>query len=389
MIEKSRTFGRGLLRGITRYCGIHGPWLFCERPEFYRGTTKSLAGWIKSMGADGIIGHIADEKIADLSAAMGIPAVFCGIKTPVSNTCSIITDSHVIGEMAADYFMGRGFRRFAFYGFDDMYWSRDRCAAFEKHLAQAGYELYVYKQRKTVRKKRNESQAIAEWLKSLPKPIALMTCNDDRSKDALAACGIAGIQVPDDVAVLGVDNDDLICMVSFPELSSIALDTEKAGYEAAQLLDKLMTGETFDKAQSTISVAPQYVVTRQSTDVLAIRDRCVAAAVRFIREHRCERIQVSEVADAAGVSRRLLQQRFSSELGHSVHEEIRRIRIEQMARMLVTTDLSVSQIANLLGYSYVRNISRWFRKAKSMAPSAYREFHRVVLSQRSMAKRRS
>lgn len=335
------------------------------------------------MGADGIIGHIADEKIAELAATIGIPAVFCGIKTPVSNRCSIITDSTGIGEMAADYFMGRGFRRFAFCGFDDMYWSRDRCAAFEKHLARAGYALSVYKQKKTVRSKGTELQAIGEWLESLPKPIGLMSCNDDRSREVLTACSLAGIQVPDEVAILGVDNDDLICMVAFPELSSIALDTDKGGYEAAQLLDKLMKGETIDKVRSTIRITPQYVVTRQTTDVLAIRDRYVSEAVRFIREHRRERIQVSDVADAVGVSRRLLQQRFSSELGHSVHEEIRRIRIEQMARMLVATNLSVSQIANLLGYSYVRNISRWFKKAKKMTPSAYREFHRGVTSRKT------
>jgi len=339
------------------------------------------------MRVDGIIGHTADQKLASLSTDLEIPTVICGIKTPASSTCRIDTDSAAIGDMAANYFLGRGFQQFAFCGLDDMYWSRDRCHAFEKCLAQSGYDLSIYKQKKTVaRKKQNEPQAIAEWLKSLPKPVALMTCNDDRSKDVLAACGLAGIQVPDEVAVLGVDNDDLICTMSFPGLSSIALDTEKAGYEAAQLLDKLMTGKTINRTQATIRIAPQYVVTRQSTDVLAIQDHRVAAAVRFIREHRNKRIQVNDVAEAAGVSRRMLQLRFSTVLGHSVHEEIRRTRIEQMARMLVDTDLSVSQIAHLLGYSYVRNIARWFQKQKKMSPAAYRRVHRSTPAQRSIVK---
>jgi LacI family transcriptional regulator len=377
LIEKSRTFGRGLLRGVTRYSGIHGPWMFYERPEFYRGTTKPLAGWIKTLGVDGIIGHTADQKLANLSTDLNIPAVICGIRTPASSTCRIDTDSVAIGDMAASYFLGRGFRQFAFCGLDDMYWSRDRCDAFAKRLAQSGFDLSIYKQNKTVARKRKDGpQVMAEWLKSLPKPLALMTCNDDRSKDVLAACRIAGIQVPDEVAVLGVDNDDLTCAVSYPELSSIALDTEKAGYEAAQLLEKLMTDGTVDKAHTTVYVAPKYVVTRQSTDVMAIQDRCVATAVGFILEHRNERIQVNDVAEATGVSRRMLQQKFSTVLGRSVHEEIRHIRIEQMARMLVDTDLSVSQIANLLGYSYVRNISRWFQKQKKTTPAAYRKVHR-------------
>jgi len=389
LIEKSRAFGRDLLRGITRYCGVHGSWLFLERPEFYQSMTRSLIPWIKDIGADGIIGHIADEKIADLAADMGIPAVFCGSRTPVSTICSIITDNDVIGKIAAEYFRGRGFRLFAFCGFAEMHWSRERCAAFEKCLAQIGYEVSVYEQRKTARNKDSELQAIAEWLKPLPKPIALMACNDDRGREVLQACSLAGIRVPDDVAVLGVDNDDLICTICLPELSSIALNTEKAGYEAAQLIDRLMAGEAIDNAQGTIIIVPQHVITRQSTDVLAVHDRCVAAAVRFIREHRRELIQVSDVAKAAGVSRRLLQQRFSSELGHSVYEEIRRTNIDLMARMLVETDLPVSQIANFMGYSYVRNISRWFHKTKKITPSAYRKLHRTTSAPLSMAKHQS
>lgn len=387
LIEKSRTFGRGLLRGITRYSGIHGPWMFHERSEFYRGTTKPLVGWIKTLRVDGIIGHTANQKLANLSTNLGIPAVICGIRTPASNTCRIETDSAAIGDMAADYFLGRGFQQFAFCGLDDMYWSRDRCNTFKSRLAKSNFDLLVFKQtsRETARKKQNEPQVMAEWLKSLPKPVALMTCNDDRSKDVLAACRIAGIRVPDEVAVLGVDNDDLTCTVSFPGLSSIALDTEKAGYEAAQLLDKLMTDGTVNKAQTTVYVAPKYVVTRQSTDVMAIQDRCVATAVGFIRDHRNKRLQVNDVAEATGVSRRMLQQRFSTMLGHSVHEEIRSIRIEQMSRMLVDTELSISQIANLLGYSYVRNISRWFLKEKKMSPSAYRKFHRSIPAHQSTA----
>jgi LacI family transcriptional regulator len=277
--------------------------------------------------------------------------------------------------MAAEYFMERGFRNFAFCGFDEMIWSRQKCDGFQRILSEAGFQTFIYRQPRSryLRKPAKEQPIIAAWLKSLPKPIALMTCNDDRSQDVLVGCKIAECKVPDDVAILGVDNDELICNFSHPQLSSIALSTERAGYEAAKVLDKLMRGQKVAESEKEVTVLPLHVVTRQSTDIIAIEDNNVAVAVSFIRRHSREMIQVGDVAQAVGLSRRTLEQHFRKALDHSVHEEIKYTRVNLMANMLIDTNLSVSQIAKLLGYPYTtNNISRYFKQQKGMSPLEYR-----------------
>jgi LacI family transcriptional regulator len=200
-----------------------------------------------------------------------------------------------------------------------------------------------------------------------------MTCTDDRSRDVIEACKIAGLHVPEELAIIGVDNDELLCELSSPPLSSIALNTQRSGYEAAELLDKMMSRRKRKPPARTIVVHPTHIVTRQSTEILAMEDRDVAAAVRFIRRRAKEMIQVSDVTEAVAVSRRTLEQRFRRELHRSVLAEIKRTRVEQVARMLVETNLSVAQIAFALGHAGVENIARYFRSEKGMSPLAYRK----------------
>ena len=217
-----------------------------------------------------------------------------------------------------------------------------------------------------------EQGLIADWLKSLPKPVGLMVCNDDRGRQITETCNAVGLNVPDEISVVGVDNDNLVCELSSPPLSSIALSVERAGYEAAELLDKLMAGKK-KKTTRTITVSPTHIVTRQSTNILAIEDHEVVQAVRFIRKHPKEPIQVGDVVNVVTLSRRVLERRFRKALGRSVHDEIRRVRIEQVARMLMETNLSVSQIALDLGYPGVDHIARYFQREKGMSPLAYRK----------------
>ena len=200
-----------------------------------------------------------------------------------------------------------------------------------------------------------------------------MACNDDRSRDVLAACRIAELDVPGDVAILGVDDDELVCSLSYPQLSSIVASTERAGYEAARVLDKLMKGQKIAEAEKKVIISPLHVVTRQSTDVMAIEDHKLAEAVDFIRKHSREVIQVSDVAEAVGLSRRALEKRFRKVVSHSVHDEIKYTRVNQMADMLIGTNLSLSQIARLLGYPDASNISRYFKQYKGISPSEYRK----------------
>ena len=376
LIEKSRAFGRGLLHGIVQYSNLHGPWLFYMEPEIHKKGIKHSYEWIKELEADGIIGYTWDVNLIKAIVNLGRPAVIRGLDKPTQNAYCVVTDQTAIARAAVEYFLELGFRRFAYCGYDDMIWSQQRGENFIRIVTESGFNLktYMYKQPKTKRLRTpdKEQVIIAKWLVSLEKPIAVMAGNDDRSQDVLAACKIAGINVPSEVAILGVDNDELICGLSYPQLSSIALSTQRAGYDAAQVLGKLMDGQKVTEDEKEVLVSPLHVVTRQSTDIMAIEDKQVAMAVHFIRNHTNEVIQVGNVAEAAGLSRRTLEQRFRKILGHSVLEEIKYARVNQMTKMLVETNLSISQIAWSLGFPYTNNISRYFKQQKGISPLEYR-----------------
>ena len=376
LIENSREPGRGVLRGIAKYSFIRGPWTFYTKPPFYFNPVRSkkeLISQMKEFDPDGIITRDS-EDVTEI-ASRGVPAiVFNAIKPVTAKTPSIFTDDYAIGKMAAEHLLDRGFAQFAFCGFYNIPWSVARGKAFSKRIAQAGLETYLYKISKSQSKLSwsKERLLLADWLKKLPKPLGLMACNDDRAQQVAEACKIAGLHIPEQVAIIGVDNDDMVCNLTNPQLSSIAVGWERAGYEAAELLDKLMTGKEKMKNQF-IKVEPLYPVSRQSTDILAIEDTDIAKAVRFIRQHCKEPIRVDDVVAAVALSRRILEKRFRKILGRSVLCEIRRVRVEQIVRMLIGTNLPISQIASSLGYPGVDHIARYFRKEKAMTPLAYRK----------------
>jgi len=375
LIERSRAFGRGLLHGIVQYSNIHGPWLFYIQPEFYRKSREKTYKWMRDLDADGIIAYTWDVNLIDMIVGFGLPAMIRGIEKPTMNAYCILTDQVEIGRMAAKHFLECGFKQFAYCGFNDMMWSQQRGENFNKTVSESGFKTYFYRQprAKRLRTAGKEQAIIAEWLSSLPKPVAVMACNDDRSQDVLAACKIASLEVPREVAILGVDNDELLCGISYPQLSSIALSIRRAGYEAARVLDNLMREQEMAEAEKQVSISPLHIVARQSTDIMAIEDRYVAEAVHFIRSHSREVIQVGDVAQSVGLSRRALEKRFRKVLARSVHDEIKFTRVNQMADMLIDTNLSIFQIAKLLGYPEASNISRYFKQQKGMSPLNYRK----------------
>jgi LacI family transcriptional regulator len=213
---------------------------------------------------------------------------------------------------------------------------------------------------------------MARWLQSLPKPLGLMAANDDRARQVVEACKIAGVLVPSEVGIIGVDNDEVVCGLSDPPLSSVAVNFDRAGYEAASALDCLMKGK--GPVPARIVVHPTHIVVRRSTDVVAVEDKSLAKALRFIRgTSRWEELAVAVVAHNAGISRRLLEKRFRRELGCSVLDEIRRVRTEKMAQLLVDTQLPVREIAETLGFGDLQHSARYFRSVKKMSPLAYRK----------------
>jgi LacI family transcriptional regulator, galactose operon repressor len=369
-IESSREFGRSLLRGIAKYSRINGPWLFYSEPG---GQEKNLPD-LRSWRANGAIIRDTSKIDSRKIISLNLPTIVAvHIKEQVPKLPTIMTDSVLISNMAAEHLLDRGFRRFAYYAVDDTWWSQARAKAFGERIAESGFETSFYKQprSRTHRSWQKEQIRIADWLESLPKPLGLMASCDDRAKHVIEACKLANLHIPEDVAVIGVDNDELVCDLSHPAISSVALDTERAGYEAAELLDNLMAGEKM--ANQKIIIRPTHIVTRQSTDILAIEDPDVVRAVRFIRQHAKEPIQVSDVARTVEISHRGLSQRFQKTLGHSINQQIRKARVEIIVRMLVETNLTVRRIAMTCGFTSVDHIARYFRKEKGMSLLDYRK----------------
>ncbi|MBI4327120.1 MAG: DNA-binding transcriptional regulator [Chloroflexi bacterium] len=367
LIESSRASGRSILTGIAAYARHHGPWAFYWEPAGLEQARPRL----QSLDAQGII--LRDVDAVEEVLALGIPAVVIGhSRQEIPGLVNVVTDSAKIGTLAAEHLLDRGFRHFAYCGYTETPWSQKRGEVFSARIAAAGFDThsYVSAEPSAQMSWRQELLSMAEWLQSLPKPLGLMACNDDRGQHAIEACKVAGIRVPDQIAVIGADNDELVCELSDPRLSSVAVNFERAGYESAAWLDELMHGER--QTGGIIGVPATHVVTRQSTDILAMEDAGVVKALRFICDHAKETIQVGDVAEAAGLSRRVLEKRFRNVLHRSVLSEIRRVRVAQICRMLIETNQPVAQIALDLGYAGPEHIARYFQKEAQMTPHNYR-----------------
>lgn len=373
-IDTSSTMTRSLVRGIVRYSRNQGSWLFHLRVNPDEVTTEQIR---KRFNPDGVIvrDRVENLKLIEL----GLPTVvMVADLSPQQGVSNIITDDAAIGRMAAQHLIERGLEHFAYFG-DDKPWSRKRLESFQKVLGKNGFKVDVCMQPRSQFEQSltsNDLDLIANWLKSLPKPVGLMAAHDECGQKILNVCKTIEIDVPKEVAVIGVDNDELICDLTDPPLSSIATDAERAGYEAARVLAKQMA----EKKQNgkNIFIRPLYVVPRQSTDILNVEDEAVARAISCIRTHAREIIQVSDVVEAAGVSRAALYKRFHRLIGHSISSEIRYVRANEIARMLVETNMSISRIALSLGYRNTAHVARFFRHEKGLTPLEYRKKHSVL-----------
>jgi LacI family transcriptional regulator len=274
------------------------------------------------------------------------------------------------------------FRSFGFVGYPGNPWSDERCGAFVDAVRRAGHGVETFADRPgrpmgephyQARRVswRVERARMAGWLRRLPLPTGIMACNDDRAQNVGEACKVAGLRVPDDIGIIGADDDELVCELAQPPLSSVAVNFERAGFEAARLLDEMMRDPRRSRTNDIV-VEPTAVVPRQSTDVLFIDDMAVSRAVRFIRQGARRALSVDEVAQAAGLSRRMLERRFRAVVGRPVLREIRRVRVESICRMLRETAMSVSDIAFASGFTGVEHFARYFRQERRMTPLGYR-----------------
>jgi LacI family transcriptional regulator len=379
LIETSREYGRGVLRGIVSYARLHGPWAFYVTPGDFEQALPEMKHW----GGTGIIARIETQKVADAILATGLPVVALDLSekqlangNPLSQVCELYTDSHHAAQLAAIHLLERGFRNYAFVGIADRIWSKRRRDSFVKHIKQSGFKTYIYEPPKSKHDREwgREQRFLAEWLTSLPKPIGLLAANDDRGRDVLEACRAANLGVPEEVAVVGVDNDSLLCELANPALSSVVLNAEHGGFEAAALLDRLMSGRAMPPER--IVVEPLQVVARRSTDVVALEDLEVAHALRFIHENAGLPIQVKDIVKALGISRRTLEIRFRRAVGKSMNEKIQQAHLERAKRLLVETDLPLPKVAEAAGYNSTSYLAVVFHKAFAMTPAKFRTYAR-------------
>ncbi|MBN2209984.1 MAG: DNA-binding transcriptional regulator [Sedimentisphaerales bacterium] len=377
LLENSRAYGRQLLRGIARYSRIHGPWAFYARGLFYRmnSTAENVLSRIRKWRPDGIIAR--DSEPVKHIQQLDIPLIVASaVDDTLKDLHRIMTNDTAIGAMAADHLCKRGFKNFAYCGYPDMFWSENRGLSFRAALVQQGFAVAIYEppSNQQAWNWEQEQSYLAKWLKSLPLPVAIMACNDDRAQQVAEACIIAGYRVPYDVAIVGVDDDDQVCDLANPSLSSVKLGVEQAGFTAAKLLAQLMNSDKIAAPQVVI-VDPIDVVRRESTDFLAVEDELVCKGLKFIRSHSLQPLQVHDIVQALGVSRRSLHERFRQTLGRTVHDEIKRARIDIIADMLVNSDVSITQIAKKLGYSSSDHLSRYFKKEMGRTPREFRNLH--------------
>lgn len=377
LIESSRSYGRELLMGIAKYVRIHGPWSV----EFEEGDpTEHFPKWFDRWQWDGIIARVSTPAIAKAIGRSRAPVVDLSGSLPESRFPRIRSDEEAVGRMAADHLIRRGFRHFAFCGFQGTDWSDLRRAGFERRIQEAGFACLTYDNIDLLRPppasdyeehgEKHERMLMA-WLQALPKPCGLMACNDARGRQILNCCREVSVAVPDELAVIGVDKDEIFCELSDLPLSSVTLNTQQIGFEGAALLARLMAGEPAGSGSTLVK--PIGVVARQSTDVLAIEDRHIAAALRHIRERACDGLNVEELLRSVPLSRSVLERRFSQLLDKSPKEEILRVRLDRVCRLLAESELSIAEVAQKAGFEHPEYMSRLFKKKMGITPGEFRK----------------
>ena len=378
LIESSRTYGRGILRGIARFAHVHGPWsFFAVERDLHGGVPPMLATW----RGDGIIARIENRGMAARLRKLRCPLIDVLGQTDFPDIPSFDTDAVAVAQLAVNFFLKAGFQHFAYVGYPGIPFSDKRRLAFGRFLQEQGYSLRVLphasvdgrpKHIQAIEREGISAEGmIARWLQQQPRPLAVLACNDVRAQQVLNACREHGLRVPDQIAVMGVDNDDVLCALCEPPLSSIEPDAERLGYEAAEMLAGMMNGHCTVPVRTQIP--PARLIERVSTDMVAIEDPITVQAVRFIRDNIGRGIAVKDVMAHVQRSRTDLEQRFRVALKSSIRREILRLRLDRVSSLLRETNLNLADIAQRSGFSSAAHLCRLFQKRYHKSPTEYRK----------------
>lgn len=371
LIETSRAYGRGLLEGVARYVQEHGPWSIYFRPH---GLGEPPPPWLRAWRGHGILARIDNREMARVVMATGLPVVDLRGRLPDLGLPRVGVDNHALARLAFEHLTERGFRHFAFCGLPrgEHPHMDQRCDDFQELTQRAGFDCAVFAPASSQRSRtwESEQERIAQWLLGLPRPVGIMTCNDDRGQQLLDACRRAGVLVPDEAAVISVENDTILCNLATPPLTSIDVNPHCVGYEAAALLARLMARPRSAWKNTFLDLGR--VVTRQSTDVLALDEPDLVQAIRFIRERACAGINVQDVLAAVPLSRSVLERRFKAVLGRTPKAEILRVQLARAQQLLAETDLSLAEVASRSGFRTEKYFGDIFHRKSGERAGAYR-----------------
>ncbi len=369
LVETTRTYIRELLAGVRHYVAAHGPWsCFLELRALESGPPL----WLKNWDGDGILTRTFTQEMADVVASTGLPAVELRATSLRSTLPFVGMDNRRIGQMVADHFFGRGYRHHAVYSLHPERVFEERVHNFVASTeARGGTCSQLPEAASDHAEDWERGQArLVKWLTTLPKPVGVFAANDQLGVRLLDACQRAGIAVPEEVAVVGAENEETLCAFASPPLTSVRFNGAAVGFAAAELLGRMMRGR-FRPPSETL-IAPKGIVVRGSSDEYVINDRFVAHVARFIRENATTGINVDDLCRKLNASRTTLDRRMKAALGRTPKEEILRVRFREVERLLRETDLTIDAIATQTGFAHSHYLQAAFKTSRGETPGEFR-----------------
>lgn len=364
-----------LLQGVLHYAAETEQWVVCKMPPDYKRKLgmEGVLNYAKRWRADVVIGQFEPDDDVRLLRDSGIVTIAQDYISKFSDIPNITADYDKTGEMAASRFLARGFQNFAFFGLNGVCWSDERCEGFRRRIEKAGFaaNFTKYDKQRIDNLWSYEPDELIEWLRELPKPVAILACDDNQANILLQACNLCGVKIPSEVAIIGVDNDEVLCNMSAPTLSSINIDIERGGYETAAMADRMKKDPSY--AGEDIVLRPMNIVSRMSSNIFATRDSAILTALQFIGANIDHKITVKDVLEQVPLSRRLLEQRFLKETGTTLYQYITVLRMDRFAQLLLESNDSISNIAARLEEDDTKSISRRFLAVKGCTPSEFRK----------------
>jgi LacI family transcriptional regulator len=371
LIETSRSYGRELLLGVRRYVAEHGRWsIFAE----IRDLESKPPRWLKDWDGDGILTRTVSQPMVNAIRALKVPTIELRSTKRRQPFPFVGMDNTAIGQLCADYLLNRAYRHFGVYELTTEPFFIERSQSFARRVREAGFACHAYRQssnrEKPIRWEKQQGMLV-DWLRALPKPIAILACTDQLGFWLLDACSRAELSVPDEIAVLGVENDETLCELSHPPLSSTRLGGDRVGYAAAAILDRWMDGKK--PARKPTLLSPIGIETRRSTDSIAVSDPWLAQAMKLVRDQASTGIRVDDILREIPISRSSLERGFRTILGRSPNDEIHRLKLQRVCELLALTDLTLDEIAVKTSFAHKHYLATCFKKAYHQTPGEYRK----------------